>query len=269
MNSQEGFRKAGGFLQAAARAATLILITIWATLWAGTADQALAFSGVLISLTAAALTFAYDRRRTTGRRGAERHGGMHARATRRGSRKRHRCPGLPCRRVTLRARPIAGTRDVSPYWAARTLRNSSASCSTDAGSVLLLWADSDAEPTRTDDLESLQRLITHDPAALIVAEDDGRLVGSVIVGSDGWRGSVYRLAVAPPHRRRGLGRRLLAEGRIAACCGWRSPQSGHRRRDRTRSGWLLARNQLGAATPPAGLRKELTPPILMNVDSQR
>ncbi len=82
MNSHEGFRKAGGFLQAAARAATLIVITIWATLWAGTTDQALAVGGVLISLTAAALTFAYDRRRTAGRRGAETPGGMHARATR-------------------------------------------------------------------------------------------------------------------------------------------------------------------------------------------
>jgi hypothetical protein len=83
MNSHEGFRKAeGGFPRAAARAVTLIVITIWAMLWAGMADQALAFGVVLTSLTAAALTFAYDRRRTVGRRGAERQGGMHARATR-------------------------------------------------------------------------------------------------------------------------------------------------------------------------------------------
>jgi ribosomal protein S18 acetylase RimI-like enzyme len=88
----------------------------------------------------------------------------------------------------------------------------------DAGAVLLLWAESDAEPTRTDDVASLQRLIVRDPAALIVAEADGRLVGSVIAGWDGWRGSVYRLVVAPSHRRRGLGRRLLAEAesRLAA-----------------------------------------------------
>src|SRR5579863_5817665 len=89
-------------------------------------------------------------------------------------------------------------------WTLRTGRLS------DAGAVLLLWAEADAEPTRTDDVTSLQRLIAHDPAALIVA-DDGRLVGSVIAGWDGWRGSVYRLVVAPSHRRRGLGRGLLAE----------------------------------------------------------
>lgn len=97
-------------------------------------------------------------------------------------------------------------------WTIRTGRLS------DAGAVLLLWAESAAEPTHTDDVPSLQKLIIHDPAALIVAEDDGRLVGSVIAGWDGWRGSVYRLVVAPSHRRRGLGRRLLAEAesRLAA-----------------------------------------------------
>ena len=44
-----------------------------------------------------------------------------------------------------------------------------------------------------------------------MAQDRGELVGSVIAAWDGWRGSVYRLAVDPAHRRVGLARRLLAE----------------------------------------------------------
>jgi ribosomal protein S18 acetylase RimI-like enzyme len=48
-------------------------------------------------------------------------------------------------------------------------------------------------------------------AVLLVAESDGRLVGSVIGAWDGWRGNIYRLAVAPDYRRRGLARALLAE----------------------------------------------------------
>jgi ribosomal protein S18 acetylase RimI-like enzyme len=81
----------------------------------------------------------------------------------------------------------------------------------DIPAVLALWRDAGAEPTHTDDDASLNRLIARDDAALLVAVHDGRLVGSVIAGWDGWRGSVYRLAVAPDHRRRRLANRLLGE----------------------------------------------------------
>jgi ribosomal protein S18 acetylase RimI-like enzyme len=81
----------------------------------------------------------------------------------------------------------------------------------DIDAVLALWRQADAEPTHTDDHESLQRLIAHQPGALIVADTGRQLVGSVIAGWDGWRGSIYRLVVAPAHRRTGLGGRLVAE----------------------------------------------------------
>ncbi len=86
-----------------------------------------------------------------------------------------------------------------------------AASTTDGPGVLALWRDAGAEPSHTDDVDSLARLIAHDPGALIVAECDGRIVGSVVAGWDGWRGSIYRLVVAPSHRRQGLGRRLVAE----------------------------------------------------------
>jgi ribosomal protein S18 acetylase RimI-like enzyme len=88
----------------------------------------------------------------------------------------------------------------------------------DVGSVLHLWAEAEAEPTHTDDFESLGVLIEHNPSALIVAEDGRSIVGSVIAAWDGWRGSVYRLVVAPSHRRLGLGGQLLreAESRMSA-----------------------------------------------------
>ncbi len=88
----------------------------------------------------------------------------------------------------------------------------------DIGAVLALWRDADAEPSHTDDQESLEELIAHDSAALMVAESDRVIVGTVMAGWDGWRGSIYRLAVAPSHRRAGLGRRLVraAEHRLSA-----------------------------------------------------
>src|SRR2546430_9986278 len=51
------------------------------------------------------------------------------------------------------------------------------------------------------------------PDLFLVAESGGRVVGSVVGGWDNWRGHVYRLAVHPAFRRRGLGRELAAEDR--------------------------------------------------------
>lgn len=83
--------------------------------------------------------------------------------------------------------------------------------------VLSLWREAQAHPTVTDDAEGLAHLLAHDPGALLLAEQSGTVVGSVIASWDGWRGSIYRLAVAPGHRRRGVGGRLLhaAEDRLA------------------------------------------------------
>ncbi len=78
----------------------------------------------------------------------------------------------------------------------------------DIPAVLALW-EASAAPTSTDTAAALERLLERDSDALVVAELAGQIVGSVIAGWDGWRGSVYRLAVAPAHRRHGLGRRLL------------------------------------------------------------
>jgi ribosomal protein S18 acetylase RimI-like enzyme len=79
----------------------------------------------------------------------------------------------------------------------------------DLHAVLKLWQVAETEPTHTDDLASLQQLVASDPEALLVAQAGDDLVGSVIAGWDGWRGSIYRLAVAPAHRRRGLAGELV------------------------------------------------------------
>jgi ribosomal protein S18 acetylase RimI-like enzyme len=85
----------------------------------------------------------------------------------------------------------------------------------DIDDVLAFWLQA-AEPTSTDSADALDTLLHRDPGALIVGETDGKIVGSVIAGWDGWRGSIYRLAVGPEHRRHGLGQSLLraAEDRL-------------------------------------------------------
>ncbi|HEX3980762.1 MAG TPA: GNAT family N-acetyltransferase, partial [Acidimicrobiales bacterium] len=83
---------------------------------------------------------------------------------------------------------------------------------TDVLPVLRLWTAAGAQPSHTDNVAGLEALLAHDPDALMVAEDGPAVVGSVIAAWDGWRGSIYRLAVAPSHRRTGLAGRLLRRG---------------------------------------------------------
>ena len=81
----------------------------------------------------------------------------------------------------------------------------------DVDAILAFWADATAEPSSTDDADGVEGLLTHAPGALIVAVDEGTIVGTVIAGWDGWRGTLYRLAVAPSHRRRGIATALVDE----------------------------------------------------------
>src|SRR5438045_4063698 len=80
----------------------------------------------------------------------------------------------------------------------------------EAQAVLALWRQADATPGVTDNADDLRRAITQSPAEVLVAEVDGRLIGSIIGTFDGWRGNIYRMAVHPDHRRKGIGRWLVA-----------------------------------------------------------
>jgi ribosomal protein S18 acetylase RimI-like enzyme len=82
----------------------------------------------------------------------------------------------------------------------------------DCAAVLQLWSDADATPSVTDTLDEVQRVVDDGNVVFLVAIDaDDRIVGSVIGGWDGWRGNVYRLAVAPEARRQRVAGALVRE----------------------------------------------------------
>ena len=81
----------------------------------------------------------------------------------------------------------------------------------DCPAVLDLWRQAEAIPSQTDTLGDLQRLVDEHGGLFLVAEEAERLVGTIIAGWDGWRGNMYRLAVLPEFRRRGIARFLVAE----------------------------------------------------------
>jgi ribosomal protein S18 acetylase RimI-like enzyme len=83
----------------------------------------------------------------------------------------------------------------------------------DAQAVLDLWMQERSEhASTTDRLDDVERLAGESPAALLVAESGGEIVGALIAAWDGWRGNMYRLAVSKAHRRKGIGIALTRAG---------------------------------------------------------
>ena len=79
--------------------------------------------------------------------------------------------------------------------------------------MLRLWAAARSEHASTPDrIEDLRRLLRDSPAALLVAEREGEIVGALIAAWDGWRGNMYRLAVREDYRRQGVGLALTRAG---------------------------------------------------------
>jgi ribosomal protein S18 acetylase RimI-like enzyme len=78
--------------------------------------------------------------------------------------------------------------------------------------VLTLWRETRAALGKTDDQQTLERLLDRNEDALLVAVQDGHIVGSLIAAWDGWRGNMYRLTVHPSHQRRGLALELIEAG---------------------------------------------------------
>lgn len=75
--------------------------------------------------------------------------------------------------------------------------------------VLKFWRETRGSVGITDDQEVLEQLLSSTNSALLVVEDAGRIVGSIIAAWDGWRGNLYRLLVHADFRRLGLARQLI------------------------------------------------------------
>jgi ribosomal protein S18 acetylase RimI-like enzyme len=82
----------------------------------------------------------------------------------------------------------------------------------DTAEVLSVWRSADAVPSATDDPQGIERLLERDPGALLTAIVDEQIVGTLVAAFDGWRGSMYRLAVLPDFRRLGIGGALISAG---------------------------------------------------------
>ncbi len=63
----------------------------------------------------------------------------------------------------------------------------------------------------SDTREEIAKKLQRDPDLFLVAEENGKIIGTVLGGYDGRRGLVYHLAVAESCRGNGLGTALMNE----------------------------------------------------------
>jgi ribosomal protein S18 acetylase RimI-like enzyme len=90
----------------------------------------------------------------------------------------------------------------------------------DYAAARLLWenAGPGIQLRRSDERDEIQKKLQRDPDLFLVAEADGKMLGTVVGGFDGRRGMVYHLAVTELYRRQGIGELLMdeLEGRLKA-----------------------------------------------------
>ena len=79
--------------------------------------------------------------------------------------------------------------------------------------VLGLWETSRSAASVTPDtVEAVEALLALPGSSLLLAVEGDEVVGTLVVGWDGWRGNMYRLAVREDFRRRGIASELVAAG---------------------------------------------------------
>jgi N-acetylglutamate synthase len=117
----------------------------------------------------------------------------------------------------------------------------------DYDEVMALWQATQGLTLReADSRDAVTSYLGRNPGLSFVARDGGRVVGAVLGGTDGRRGYLQHLAVAPTHRRQGLGRSLadrVLEGLgplgIAKCHLFVRREHAEAREFWERSGWIV------------------------------
>ena len=81
----------------------------------------------------------------------------------------------------------------------------------DYDNVFALWKTIKGFGIRSvdDSKEGIERFLKWNPGLSVVAEEDGKIVGAILCGSDGRRGCLYHVCVHQDYRRQGIGKSMV------------------------------------------------------------
>ena len=81
----------------------------------------------------------------------------------------------------------------------------------DYDNVFALWKTIKGFGIRSvdDSREGIERFLKWNPGLSVVAEEDGKIVGAILCGSDGRRGCLYHVCVHKDYRRQGIGKTMV------------------------------------------------------------
>ena len=81
----------------------------------------------------------------------------------------------------------------------------------DYDQVYALWTKIHGFGLRSvdDSREGIERFLQRNPTTSVVAEEEGKIVGTILCGHDGRRGCLYHVCVDEEYRMRGIGKSMV------------------------------------------------------------